>query len=108
MAEQGKRKRVDVSLRQFAGFCALASSGRELPDRFGKWNSVLKRVARWEENSIWADIFKHFVQDASKTAVRPDSATVRAHMCAAGGSKWEAVSKVSARCGARGGSSEVR
>ncbi len=72
---------------------------RELPDRYGKWNSIFKRYARWEENGVWADMFKQFAQDPEMAAVMPDSTTVRAHMCAAGGSKKGAVSKNSAQVG---------
>ena len=69
---------------------------RELPDRYGKWNSVFKRYARWEEHGVWADMFKQFAQDPEMAAVMPDSTVVRAHMCAAGGSKKGAHSRNSA------------
>ena len=73
---------------------------RELPDSYGKWNSAFKCYARWEENGIWADMFKQFAQDPNMAAVMPDSTAVRAHMCAAGGSKKGALSTNSAQVGA--------
>ena len=66
---QGKRKSVDVSLRQFTGFCTGAQ-WRELPEHFGKWNSVFKRYAR--SNGVWADMFKQFAQDPDMAAVMPE------------------------------------
>ncbi len=97
---QGKRKSVARFVEAVHWILHTGAQWRELPDDFGKWNSVFKRYARWEENGVWADMFTQFAQEPDMAAVMPDSTVVRAHMCAAGGSKKGGASQNRAQVGA--------
>lgn len=63
---------------------------RDLPERFGHWNSIYKRLARWAKNGVWATVFAILTEgklDLSEASV--DSSSVRAHQHAAGARKAE-------------------
>jgi transposase len=67
----------------------LAKTGapwRDLPGRFGNWNSVAKRFARWVKKGVWLRIFQE-LKDPDLEWLILDSTVIRAHQHAAGAVK---------------------
>jgi len=64
----------------------IARSGapwRDLPERFGKWNSVWRRFNRWSQKGVWQRVFRE-LQDPDMEWMFLDSTVIRAHSDAAG------------------------
>jgi transposase len=64
---------------------------RDLPDRFGRWNSVWRRFRRWAEAGVWGRVLAA-VRDPDVSTLVLDSTVVRAHAHAAGAKKKAARS----------------
>ena len=60
------------------------SPWRDLPDVFGKWNSVFVRFNRWSEGGVWQRLFAVLADDPDFEYLIVDSTIVRAHQHAAG------------------------
>src|SRR5262245_17301794 len=65
---------------------------RDLPERYGPWQTVYKRFARWEQDGTWARIEAHSRTQADGAGqldwdAQIDSTVVRAHQHAAGARK---------------------
>jgi len=55
---------------------------RDLPERFGEWNSVYQRFNRWSKSGVWERVF-HSLQSPDLKALLLDSTIIRAHQHAA-------------------------
>ena len=76
----------------------IARSGapwRDLPERFGNWNSVYQRFRRWARTGVWQRIFQE-LQEPDLDWVMIDSSIVRAHQSASGQKKVPSPTKPSA------------
>lgn len=59
---------------------------RDLPERFGNWNSIWRRFDRWAAKGIWTRVMDT-LRDPDLEWLILDSTVVRAHPCAAGAKK---------------------
>jgi transposase len=59
---------------------------RDLPERFGNWNSVWRRFRRWAESGAWGRVLEA-VRDKDVSTLVLDSTVVRGHPSAAGAKK---------------------
>lgn len=56
---------------------------RDLPERFGNWNTVWRRFDRWARKGVWQGVFEA-LQDPDLEWLILDSTVIRAHQHAAG------------------------
>jgi transposase len=86
--QKGRPRAEDRML--FNGILWIARSGaawRDLPERFGPWNTVYKRFAQWQESGLFEKIFKDLAIDADLQDMSLDSTSIKAHQSSAGAKK---------------------
>ena len=57
---------------------------RDLPEFFGKWNSVFQRFRRWAKRGVFDQVFEALSDDADFEYVIIDGTIVRVHQHGAG------------------------
>lgn len=95
--QTGKRGRPPKENRMMLNAMVwLARSGaawRDLPERYGPWESVYSRFQKWVNDGILDNIFRILSLDAELSEISIDSTIVRAHQASAGAKKGRITPK---------------
>ena len=68
---------------------------RDLPERFGPWQSVYSRFRAWTKAGVWEDILTALIEQdlVDETTLMLDSATIKVHQHASGVKKGDITRK---------------
>lgn len=69
------------------GMMWIARSGaqwRELPEKYGPWQTVYSKFRKWEKDGILEIIFRALTEDADMENLSIDSTSIRVHQSANG------------------------
>ena len=59
---------------------------RDVPEKYGNWNSIYRRFRRWCANGVWESVAVALAETMAENGqYNMDSTSVRAHVSAAGG-----------------------
>ncbi len=72
---------------------------RDLPERFGDWNTTFQRFNRWAKSGAWARVMEALGGDADLEHLLIDSTIIRAHQHSAGAGEKGGIRPSAARAG---------
>ena len=73
-----------VMLNGMLWILATGAPWRDLPEKFGFWNTVYQRFKRWSDLGLWQKILDELSKEKDPESVMMDGSIIRAHQHAAG------------------------
>ena len=74
----------------FCGYCGKEAPWRDIPERYGAWETVSGRFYAWQKRGLWQQVFQALLQKADANGKlnwerhHVDGSVVRVHQHAAG------------------------
>lgn len=80
----GKEKSCKNFVEAIFWMARTGAQWRELPEQYGKWNSIFSRFNAWAKKKVWDQLLQFCSEDPDLEYIMIDATIVRAHACAAG------------------------
>lgn len=80
----GNEKTLKQFIEAIYWIARTGAQWREVPEKYGNWNSVFVRFNEWSKKNIWGKLMDFCVQDPDLEYLSIDATIVRAHACSAG------------------------
>jgi transposase len=80
----GKKAKCKKFMEAIFWMARTGAQWRELPEKYGKWNSVFSRFNAWSKKHVWENLLEFCAQEPDLEYVMIDATIVRAHASAAG------------------------
>ena len=93
LPKRGRRAKNRLFVDAIFWMAKTGAPWRDLPERFGPWNSVFRRFSRWSKSGIWARVSQALGGEPDLDELILDTTIVRAHAHAAGAKKTNRADK---------------
>jgi transposase len=57
---------------------------RDLPECYGKWNTIFRRFCRWRDNGVWGKLLESFIEEPDLEWLMIDASHIKVHHQAVG------------------------
>ena len=84
----GKGRPAKDSRTMLNGMMWIARSGaqwRELPEKYGPWQTVYSKYRKWNDEGVLEKVFKALSEDSDMENLSIDSTSIRVHQSSNGG-----------------------
>lgn len=80
----GPDRRLKTFIESIFWIARTGAQWREMPERYGKWNTIFARFNAWSKKNIWTQFMDFCADDQDLEYLSIDATIVRSHACSAG------------------------
>jgi transposase len=94
-----RQEKDRIMLNGMLWILATGAPWRDLPEKYGGWNTVYRRFSRWRDLGLWSKILEELTRDRDPESIMIDGSGIRAHQHAAGAKGGQEKQALGRSCG---------